>query len=175
MKKTIRIVLIALAAMLALGIAALAVDAATSAGTEDDPLVTLSYINDVFVPYVTDLFRKDLEEKETALRTDLEDRVAALERAGLEASSGGSRFAPVTLEAGQTLLCSQGTEILLRSGRAVAASSDGAGLADTGTSGSLSGGEALAVNHMYMATGDGVGVRAEETATILVRGEYTIS
>ena len=175
MKKGIRIVLIALAAVLVLGIAALAVDAATSAGTEDDPLVTLSYINDVFLPYVTELFRKDLEEKEAVLREDLEDRVAALEKADQVAVSEGSRYAVVTLEAGQTLLCQEGAELMLRSGRAVVVASDAPGLVDTAGSGSLSGGEALAENHLYMATVSGHGIRAEEAAKVLVRGEYTIS
>ena len=45
MKKTIRIVLIALAAVLLLGIAALAVDAATSAGTEDDFNLRVTWID----------------------------------------------------------------------------------------------------------------------------------
>ena len=175
MKKTIRIVLIALAAVLLLGIAALAVDAATSAGTEDDPLVTLSYINDVFLPYVTELFRKDLEDKEAILRADLEGRVAALEQSDQAAVSEGSRYVMVTLEAGQTLLCQEGTELMLRSGRAVAAASDTPCLVDTAGSGSLSGGEALAENHLYLATVSGCGIRAEEAARILVRGEYTIS
>ena len=175
MKKTIRIVLIALAAVLLLGIAALAVDAATSAGTEDDPLVTLSYINDVFLPYVTELFRKDLDEKEAVLREDLEDRVAALEQADQAAASEGGRYAVVTLEAGQTLLCREGTELMLRSGRAVAAASDTPGLVDTAGSGSLGGGEALAENHLYMVTVNSCGIRAEEAAKVLVRGAYTIS
>ena len=92
MKKTIRIVLIALAAALLLGIAALAVDAATSAGSEDDPLVTLSYINDVFVPYVTSLFREDLEEKEAALQEALEERVSSLEGAGVGGGTGSREY-----------------------------------------------------------------------------------
>ncbi len=174
MKKTIRIVLIALAAALLLGIAALAVDAATSAGSEDDPLVTLSYINDVFVPYVTSLFRQDLEEKETALQEALEERISALEGAGVS-GIGGREYVVETLEAGQTLVCQRGAELMLRIGRATVTAENVPGLVDTATTGNLNDGEELTVNHLYMVTINGHGVRAEDTVKILVRGDYTIS
>ena len=173
MKKTVRIVLIVLAAALVLSVAALAVNAAASAGSEDDPLVTLSYINDVFLPYVTDLFRKDLEEKETNLREALEERVSALESAGL--GGGGTKYVVETLEKGQTLICQRGAELMLRIGRATVKAGSTPGLVDTATTGNLNDGEELAVNHLYMVTINDHGIRAEETVKILVRGEYTIS
>ena len=175
MKKTIRIVLIALAAALLLGIAALAVDAATSAGSEYDPLVTLSYINDVFVPYVTSLFREDLEEKEAALQEALEERVSSLEGAGVGGGTGSREYVVETLEAGQTLLCQRGAELMLRIGRATVTAENIPGLVDTATTENLNDGEELIVNHLYMVTINGHGVRAEETVKILVRGDYTIS
>lgn len=175
MKKTVRIVLIALAAVLLLGIAALAAGAASSAGTEDDPLVTLSYINDVFLPYVTDLFRKDLEEKETSLREGLEERVAALEQAMQGISSGSGEYVVETLEPGQTLICRRGAELLLRIGSATVTAGSAPGLVDTATAGNLNDGEALETNHLYLVTINDHGVRAEDTVKILVRGEYTIS
>ena len=174
MKKTVRIVLITLAAALLLGLAALAAGAAASAGTEDDPLVTLSYINDVFLPYVQDLFRRDLEEKETALQDALEERVAALEGAGV-GGSGKSEYVVETLETGQTLICQRGAELMLRIGRAAVTAEYAPGLVDTATTENLNDGEELTVNHLYLVTINGHGVRALETVKILVRGEYTIS
>ncbi len=172
MKKTIRIALIVLAAALLLGFAALAAGAASSAGTEDDPLVTLSYINDVFLPYVQDLFRKDLEEKETALQDALEQRVSALEGT---VSGGSGEYVVETLEAGQTLVCQRGAELMLRIGRAAVTAEHTPGLVDTATTENLNDGEELIVNHLYMVTINGHGVRALETVKILVRGDYTIS
>ena len=172
MKKTIRIVLITLAAALVLGFAALAAGAAASAGSEDDPLVTLSYINDVFLPYVTELFHKDLEEQEEALQGALEERVAALEAL----NPGGAReYVVETLEEGQTLVCQRGAELMLRIGRAAVTAEHTPGLVDTATTENLNDGEELIVNHMYMVTINGHGVRALETVKILVRGDYTIS
>ncbi len=173
MKKTVRIVLIVLAAALVLSVAALAVNAAASAGSEDDPLVTLSYINDVFLPYVQDLFHKDLEEKETALQDALEQRVSALEGAGVGGSGG--RDYVVETQKGQTLICQRGAELMLRIGRATVKAGSTPGLVDTATTGNLNDGEELAVNHLYMVTINDHGIRAEETVKILVRGEYTIS
>ena len=174
MKKTIRIVLITMAAALVLGFAALAVNAATSAGSEDDPLVTLSYINDVFLPYVTELFHKDLEEQEEALQGALEERVTALEALN-PGGSGGREYVVETLEAGQTLICQRGAELMLRIGRAGVTAENVPGLVDTATTENLNDGEELIVNHLYMVTINGHGVRALETVKILVRGEYTIS
>jgi len=173
MRKTIRLILIVLAAVCILGIAALAVDAATSAGTEEDPLVTLSYINDVFTEYVTELFRKDLGEKEESLRTALEERVSALESAGTGA--GGSSYTVETLAAGQTLICQRGAELMLRVGEAVVTAENTPGLVDTSTAGNLNDGESLIRNHLYMVTINGHGICAVDTVKIVVRGEYTIS
>ena len=174
MKKTIRIVLITLAAALLLGFAALAASAAASAGTEDDPLVTLSYINDVFLPYLQDLFRKDLEEKETALQDALEQRVSALEGAGV-GGSGGRDYVVETLEAGQTLICQRGAELMLRIGRAAVTAEHIPGLVDTAAAENLNDGEELIVNHMYMVTINGNGFRAVGTVKAVIRGDYTVS
>ena len=173
MKKAIRIVLITLGAALALGVAALAVNAAASAGSEDDPLVTLSYLNDVFLPYVTELFHKDLEEQEEALQGALEERLTALEE--LNTGSGGREYVVETLEAGQTLICQRGAELMLRIGRAAVTAEHTPGLVDTATTENLNDGEELSVNHLYLVTINGHGVRALETVKILVRGDYTIS
>lgn len=172
MKKWIRIVLIALPVALILGIAALAAGAASSAGTEDDPLVTLSYINDVFVPYVTELFRKDLDEKEASLQGALEARVTALEAGG---AGGEYAYTVETLSPGQTLVCQRGAELLLRIGSASVTAANTPGLVDTVTGGSLNDGEALLENHLYLVTINGHGVRAVDTVKIVVRGDYTIS
>jgi hypothetical protein len=175
MKKAIRIVLIGLAAALALGAAALAVDAAGPAGTEEDPLVTLSYLNEVFTARVTELFRKDLEEKETELQTALEERVGALEALAPGEGGGSAEYTVETLYDGQTLICQRGAELLLRVGEAEVMAADTPGLVDTTTAENLDDGQSLVKNHLYMATINGHGIRAVGTVKIVVRGAYDIS
>ena len=80
-----------------------------------------------------------------------------------------------TLEAGQTLICRRGAELLLRIGSAKVVAEYNPGLVDTGSADSLNDGDALAENHLYLVTINGNGVRAVDTVKIVVRGEYTIS
>ena len=173
MKKATRFVLILMAALLALGAAALA--AGSGAGTEDDPLVTLSYLDEVFTARVTEQFRQELDEKETALREALEERVSALEAQAPGAGQPGGDYAVETLSDGQTLIAQRGTELLLRVGEAVVTAGDEPGLVDTSTAGNLADGGSLVKNHLYMVTINGNGIRAVGTVKVVARGEYTIS
>ena len=175
MKKTIRIVLIVVAALGLLGAAVYAAETA-AAGTEDDPLVTLSYIEEVFTAQVTELFHTSLDEKEAALRGDLEERVAALEEASAEAEAlAGFSYEVVTLYDGETVVAQRGTEIILRIGDAVAAGEDSPALVDTSSTGSLDAGGSLEKNHLYMVTISGCGLRAVGTVRAVIRGDYTVS
>ena len=173
MKKATRILLILLAALLALGAAAMA--AGGTAGTEDDPLVTLSYLNEVFAAKVTEQFRQELDDKETALREALEERVTALEAQVPGAGKAGGDYAVETLSDGQTLIAQRGTELMLRVGEAVVTADDEPGLVDTSTAGNLADGGSLVKNHLYMVTINGNGIRVVGTVKIVARGDYTIS
>ena len=172
MKKATRILLMFLAAVMALGAAALA---AGTAGTEDDPLVTLSYLDEVFAVRVTEQFRQELDEKESALREALEERVTALEAQVPGVGKTGGDYAVETLSDGQTLIAQRGTELMLRVGEAVVTADDEPGLVDTSTAGNLADGGSLVKNHLYMVTINGNGIRAVGTVKVVARGDYTIS
>ncbi len=179
MKKAMKIALIAvLALVLVCGAALLSAGAqGTAPGTEEDPLVTLSYINDVFTGYLTELFRGDLEEQTAELEAALEERVAELEAESEAAMDleARSTYEVVALEDGQKLICSRGTELMLRVGKALVAAADSPGLVDTSTTENLENGEYLVKNHMYMVTINEHGIRAEGHVKVVVRGEYSIS
>ena len=173
MKKATWILLILVLALLALGAAAMA--AGGSAGTEEDPLVTLSYLDEVFSAKVTEQFRKELDEKEAALKESLETRVAALEAQAPGAGKPGGDYTVETLTDGQTLIAQRGTELLLRVGQAVVTAQDEPGLVDTSTTANLADGGSLVKNHLYMVAINGNGIRAVGTVKVVARGEYTIS
>ena len=173
MKKATRFVVILLAVLLALGAAALAAEG--TVGTEEDPLVTLSYLDEVFTAKVTSLFRQELEEKESALQEALEARVSALEAQAPGEGRPGGDYAVETLSDGQTLIAQRGTELMLRVGEAVVTAQDEPGLVDTSTAGNLADGGSLVKNHLYMVTINGNGIRAVGTVKIVARGDYTIS
>ena len=140
--------IIALVLVFALGLAGAGVWAASSAGTESDPLVAMSYLTD---------------ELEPRLRREIDE---AIEEAlgGASAASGG--FVGEELSAG-ALRLSVGTELMCLSGGAYA---DGE-LVDLTAGGVLSAGEALSVNHLYLCAGRDTLLSGQ--GEILLRGEYS--
>ena len=146
-------------------------------GTPDDPLISLSYLTDIFRPQVSsDIERagQDLTQELDAHIADLEERFQASQ--GSSASSGpADAFTVVTLRNGQSLTCSVGVEIMLRIGTANGFGTAPA-LINYTTGATLSSGSALTINNMYLVTIEGNGIRATaDTVRVLVRGSYTIT
>lgn len=175
MKKKLLIALCAFGAVTVIvGAAALA---ATSYGGSSDPLVTLSYINDVVKPELLSKFDSQLDAKITELKGELDKKVAALESQYGSAAELAERstYKVVTLENGQKLTGSVGTELLLRIGSASVYTTYTPGLIDTTMGSELNSGESLVKNHLYMVTIDGRTIKATAHTMIVVRGDYTIS
>lgn len=131
--------------------------AATNYGTESDPLITLSYLNDVVKPQLEESYTQ--QTKDTL--AELESRV--------ETAAEGS-YVSVTLKADQTLNCKAGCEFLVRSGQGYV----------TENILNVTEGEVLAAKdwlmkyHLYMAISDGAAVMANSDIYLMVRGDYTI-
>ena len=177
MKKQLRVVLTAAAALLVLAAAVFAAgEYSGPAGSENDPLVTMSYTNDIFTVEMQKYFRQELQAQTDSLRDSLEMRIEELEEA-CEAAGGadvGLTFREVTLHSGSELSCEAGTELLLRSGSAYVIAKENPGLLDTSGGANLNRGEYLIRNHMYLAASDGCGICADGSITLLVRGDYEI-
>ena len=94
---------------------------------------------------------------------------------GLGQSGAGMEFSVVTLSKGQVLTGDIGCEVMLRVGSATCVAASTPGLVDETSGSTLSGGGALAANHLYMMTVENRGVKAgADTVKLLVRGTYTI-
>ena len=160
--------------------------AAGQQGSQSDPLVTLSYLQQQALPQVLE----DVDEKVAARQSELEDKLSAVADgyaaeveaalsgsagAGSGSQTGGAVYQVVELSAGQTLTGSAACELLLRSGTATCVSDSSPGLVDMTDGATLANGGALKANHLYLATIEGRGVRASTAVTIMVRGEYTVS
>ena len=167
------VVLAAVALVSGAGILAFA-----SPGTQGDPFVTLSYLTDIFKPQIME----DVSRTEQELTQRFNARIEALE-AQLESAQSAApatpdaadRFSVVTLSRGQSLTCSVGTEIMLRVGTAAGFGSAPALVDYTGGE-TLTSGDDLVSNHMYLVTIENNGIRATaDTVRVLVRGVYTIS
>ena len=159
---------------LVVGISALA---ATNYGTSADPLITLSYLNDVLRPDLDGKFNALLDQKEDELQAKFDAKVAELERKYAGSSGGGTRstYSVVTIENGQKLTGTVGTEIMLRVGAAKVSATSSPGLIDTTTGDVLENGKSLVKNHLYMVTIDGRSVVSTAHTLVIVRGSYTIS
>ena len=159
MKRTWKIAAAVLCAILLVTVAFAAVG---GAGSQNDPLVTLSYLTSIFTPKVQSMTQQAVTDQQTRNKAELDAAVTewntkvqqAIQQAGVSGSSGVS-YTALTLEAGQMLLVGEGCEIILRSGVAGYVSEE-AVLMDSTIGGELASGQVLTANHLYMAMGNGV-------------------
>ena len=161
-----------MAAMLALSLVlSCTVSLAAEAGSSQDPLVTLSYLNDTFLGQIMEKVDAKIAQRNSQIVQQLEG----------QASSGtgtatAATFTVVTLSSGQTLTGDIGCEVMLRVGTASCVAPSAPGLIDESAGSTLSDGGALVQNHLYMMTVEGRGVRATAATTkLLVRGSYSIA
>lgn len=142
--------------LLGIAIAAVAVTAAYAAGDESDPLVTLSYLKNVFTAQVQTLVDQTVSESDAQLKGELDQAIAdwdgkireamdSMASTGSEQSS--ALFKSVTFGQGQGLKCAAGTEIVVRSGSAAA----DADLLDQTDGVTLTKGQNLKAGHLYLA------------------------
>ena len=171
--------LITLAVVVAVAfISGISILAATTFGTTNDPLVTLSYLTQKLKPQIMAEVSAEISAAQATQQPALDAKVNEF-KATIDAKLGGTTaesagFTLVTLSKNQTVSCAVGTELLLRIGTATATGSAPA-LVDSTTGSSLSSGSALTANHMYMATIQGNGFKATaNTVKVLIRGTYTV-
>ncbi len=145
--------------------------AAAEPGSERDPLVTLSYLNDTYLTQVLSQVDAKLAQRNAALTAQL----GGVSGGTAVPAEGGASFVVVTLSQGQTLWGSVGCEVMLRVGAAKCVAASSPGLVDETSGGTLAGGGSLSQNHLYMMTVEDRGVAAAAaTVKLLVRGGYTV-
>ena len=162
----------------------LTVAATGGAGTSSDPLVTLSYLNEKFLPQILSEVDKKTASREQTLSSKLTEQVKSETQtfeqkygASSGNTSGGTAmsFTVITLNQGQILYMGVGCEAMLRTGSGVCVAASTPGLIDETSGAALAGGLALQQNHLYMATVDSRGVQAGANSTkLLVRGNYSV-
>lgn len=154
---------------------------AAGEGTQADPLITLSYLDQTAIPAVleqvdgkAEAYQQELAEK---LDQAIQQYTAQMEAlvGDQSAQQNAATYTVVTLKKDQQLNMDIGCEVLLRIGTAQCVSPSAPGLINTTTGATLNNGSALEVNHLYMATITGRAVKATANVTkVLVRGGYTI-
>ena len=159
---------------------------AAETGSSADPLVTLSYLNEVYMEELLARVDEKIAARNEKVMSDLSGKIAdAAGKAPQGGTSSGSTsggaastqgFTLVDLENGQTLHLPVGSEALLRVGTAQCVANSTPGLIDTTDGTTLSNGGALVKNHLYLSTMADRAVKATAaTVKILVRGPYIIT
>ncbi|MBR2894495.1 MAG: hypothetical protein IKC03_02410 [Oscillospiraceae bacterium] len=173
-------VCVALVCSVLAAFAALAVEA----GSQNDPLVTLSYLNETYLGQILARVDEKLAGRNDTLRAEWEleleqrERELLLEVGGsVNGTSGGSAisFVSVKLAPGQMLRGGVGCEVLLRTGSAscVSEGKSTPGLVDTTDGTSINDGTQMVENHLYLMTTER-GVKADSEVVLMVRGNYVI-
>lgn len=161
--------------------------AAGQQGSQSDPLITLSYLEQQVTPSIL----SQVDSKIAARQTELEQKLASVTESyvkevedklngsggtgtGGQTGTGSAAYQVVTLNAGQSVIGGAACEFLLRSGTASCVSDSSPGLVDMTDGSTLANGGALKANHLYLGTIEGRGVKASTSVTIMVRGSYTI-
>lgn len=120
-----------------------------AAGSTEDPLISLSYITNVLMPYIDDATQ----------------------------NVGGSEYVVVELSAGESLKTGSSTEVIWRSGEGTIVLSSGAagGYTDVTAGRDIGNGETVSANHLLICPrADGRSIRAKTKAYMMVRGYYEI-
>lgn len=145
MKK--KILCIAFALVFVIG-AASTIHIIASPGSGDDPLITLSYIEEVLMPNI----RQTISEQSP------------------------NSFKVVEVSAGQRLTCEAGTELVLRMGSGTVFATEKGGIANVTAGYDLQNGSSVPSNaHLIVPVGDGRGISATSNIIVLVKGSYSIN
>ena len=141
-----------------------------SAGSADDPLITLSYINKVYTPQIS----KTIDDKLREIATGS----AGVSTVSSNSNASGS-YSVLELKNGQRVRAkSESLEIILRQGgtASVISPHKDQGIADLTSGAELLNGTALPVNHsLLIPRADGRGIYVTSSvAYVMVRGDYEI-
>lgn len=176
MKKRIRW----MAGLSALALTALCAGGAMAAsGDKNDPLVTLSYLEETVLPDLLGQVEKKTADRQKELDKNFQDKIDGYKKevAGLAGSGGeaGASYTLVTLTSGQTMYLEVGCELMLRVGTATVNSGTNPALVDISTGGTVNSGTALIKNHLYMSTIPDRTIKpTAATVKLLVRGGYVV-
>lgn len=153
-------------AVVLIGLMTLGALAATyEPGSENDPVVTLSYVE------------MRLSELMEAFQPRLESLEAAAGQTGSQTGEAAAEtYEVVFVEAGRQIYFADSTQVILRAGAMTAiGNAAGDGLADLTGGKDLKSGDPIAKNHLLLVPrNDGRGAAVAQDAWIMIKGRYTL-
>ncbi len=172
-------------------------------GSQSDPLITLSYIEQVLLPKTkTDVdaqmaeslrtFEQTVNNSSRNIEQYIDNRLrsfasgnvdqqlvesiaqAIVEKQDGTVTGGEVSWAVVQVPAGGTVVCDVGVQAILRVGKATCVVGGEPGLIDLSNGETLKNGGKLAANHLYTSSIQGRGIHTAEGCTLLIAGSYVI-
>lgn len=166
---------VVLAAVVGVG----AFSASAVGGDQNDPLVTLSYLTNVFTESVLEKVDEQIAANELELTDSIssaiDDYSAQMEYALSQGVAESASFVSVTVTKGKLVYPAAGTEILLSSGKAAVAGGKSPVLLDTTAGSSLNAKGNLQANHLYVVAQEEASISISQDAVLLIRGSYDVS
>ena len=157
--------------------------ALAAGGDQNDPLVTLSYLEQSAIPQIV----KEVEAGAALRQKELERlfteqvnqyRQQAGQGGGSTGGSvggGSASYTLVSMANGQVMSLGVGCEVLLRVGTAVVQADSAPALIDLSSGGTVNTGAPLTKNHLYMSTIPDRTLTASGDVKLLVRGSYSLA
>jgi len=141
---------------------------AVDPGTDGDPLISLSYLEEAL-----DELKSGFESKITAL----EKKINALEKEDsskeddvTSENTKSSGFRIVNLKKGETLSLGESAEIILRTGSATVVGGKAGGLSDVTSGKDVPDGAKVELNHLLITPrNDGRGIKVSENSAVMVK------
>lgn len=136
-----------------------------SPGSEADPLVSKSYVDEKI---------KEISDNSSSVSVDTEAIVSrVLAKVQSQSGTAAQSYSPVSIKAGDIVIAHEGTEIILRSGTAKAYVPGSNGISDVTSGKDIFNNEKIGSNHLLIvARSDGRGVSAETDCWLLIKGGY---
>ncbi len=148
--------------VMTLGVLATSIDP----GSENDPVVTLSYVENRLAEIVS-----DFQEKLELLNVNNGNPSSPI-----EAQTSEFGFEAIMIPAGSSVYFADNVQLILRSGAMTAiANSSGNGLADLTAGNDLKTGDSVQMNHLLLVPrNDGRGVSVSIDSWMMIKGNYTL-
>lgn len=158
-KRKILIVSIILLMMFSL----IATASSNSLGTEQDPVVTVSYVE------------SKINELKAYIDEKLLNNDSSVEMGQIQEPQAAATYEVLSLQANQSLIGKDSTEIILRSGTATAIDNGVNGISDLTDGKDLISGDEIESNHLLIVPrDDGRGILATSEVWVMVKGGYEI-
>lgn len=160
-------------------------------GSEDDPIVTLSYVEKrleqikyyinqnigtvnnetVEIKTMVDSINAEIQR----LETKVDEVKGDSDNSSTDTSGTSDKYQVVFIEEGKTIYFTESTEVICRSGKASAIASENGGLSDVTVGRDIQTGEDVPLNHLIIIPrNDGRGMTVTVSSYLMVKGGYTI-